>query len=154
MTQITKIISGGQTGADRGGLDASIALGILHGGWCPKGRLAEDGRVPDKYNLQEMPTSDYLKRTEQNVIDSTASIVMTYGKPSGGSLRTVQFAKKHHRLCLCVDLKNAPESLETQIKAWLARLGDNVVLNVAGSRESKAKGIGERVKDVLVGVLS
>ena len=93
MTNITQIISGGQTGADRGGLDAAMALGIPHGGWCPKGRLAEAGRIPDKYNLQETSTKNYLQRTERNVIDSTATILFCYGKPTGGSARTVSFAK-------------------------------------------------------------
>ena len=67
---VSKIISGGQTGADRGGLDAAIELEIPYGGWCPKGRLSEDGVIPNKYKLNEMPSKDYLKRTEQNVIDA------------------------------------------------------------------------------------
>jgi predicted Rossmann-fold nucleotide-binding protein len=67
---LTKIISGGQTGADQAALDAAIELGIPHGGWIPKGRLTEAGPLPEKYNLTEMPTKDYLKRTKQNVADS------------------------------------------------------------------------------------
>ena len=74
---IIKIVSGGQTGADRGGLDASIHCELPHGGWCPKGRKAEDGRIPDKYQLVEMSTSDYLSRTEANVVDSDATVVFT-----------------------------------------------------------------------------
>ena len=64
---LIKIISGGQTGADQAALDAAIALGIPHGGWIPKGRLTEAGPLPEKYNLAEMPTKDYLKRTKHNV---------------------------------------------------------------------------------------
>ncbi len=92
---ITKIISGGQTGADRGGLDAAIYCQIPHGGWCPKGRKAEDGKIPSKYHLKEMNTSDYLSRTEANVVDSDATIVFTEKMATGGSLRTLEFALKH-----------------------------------------------------------
>ncbi len=147
---INKIISGGQTGADRGGLDAAIELGIPHGGWCPKGRLAEDGRIPDKYKLEEMSSKDYLKRTEQNVIDSGATLIFTYGKPTGGSKRTVEFAKKHGRPYLCVDLQESLEDIKSRIKEWLEGFGREVVLNVAGSRESKAAGIEKKVKELLI----
>jgi len=141
-----KIVSGGQTGANRGGLDAAIESGIPHGGWCPKGRLSEDGTIPAKYNLQEMTSKNYLKRTEQNIIDSTATIVFTYGVPTGGSKRTVGFAKKHNRPCLCVDLNSSSGSIKTQMAQWLNSLGVDVILNVAGSRESKCPGIEERVR--------
>ncbi len=147
---IKEIISGGQTGADRGGLDAAIVIGISHGGWCPKGRLAEDGRIPDKYKLEEMGNKNYLKRTEQNVIDSEATLIFTYGKPTGGSKRTVEFAKKHGRPCLCVDLEESLEDINSQIKEWLEGFDREVVLNVAGSRESKAEGIEKKVKELLI----
>ena len=67
---IEKIISGGKTGADQAALDAAIKLGIFHGGWIPKGRITEDGTLPDKYKLQEMSSDSYPKRTLQNVLDS------------------------------------------------------------------------------------
>jgi len=82
---IKKIISGGQTGADRAALDVAIKFNIPHGGWIPKGRIAEDGPLPDKYQLQEMPTSSYPKRTEQNVIDSDGTLIFSRGKPTGGT---------------------------------------------------------------------
>lgn len=72
---ITKIISGGQTGADRGGLDAAIHCGIPHGGWCPKGRIAEDGVIPADYYLNEMASPEYLPRTKANVVDSDATVI-------------------------------------------------------------------------------
>ena len=87
---ITKIISGGQTGADRGGLEAAIEYGIPHDGWCPKGRLAEDGVIPDKYELSEMASKSYLKRTEANVVDSDAIVIFAFGKLTGGSKRTAE----------------------------------------------------------------
>lgn len=67
---ITKIISGGQTGADRAALDFAIKHTIPHGGWIPKGRKTEEGILPDNYQLREMETTSYSKRTEQNIIDS------------------------------------------------------------------------------------
>ncbi len=62
-----KIVSGGQTGADRAALDFAIAHGIPQGGWCPKGRKAEDGPIPDRYQLKETPSDNYAQRTEWNV---------------------------------------------------------------------------------------
>ncbi len=82
---IKKIISGGQTGADRAALDVALKLGISHGGWIPKGRKAEDGPLPDKYQLREMPTGSYPKRTEQNVLDSDGTLIIARGKLTGGS---------------------------------------------------------------------
>ena len=95
---LRKIISGGQTGVDRAVLDASIELGIDHGGWIPKGRLTEDGPFPDKYNLKEMPTSSYPKRTERNVIDSDGTLIISHGNLSGGSLLTRKLATNHGKI--------------------------------------------------------
>ena len=74
---ITRIVSGGQTGADRGGLDATIYCNLPHSGWCPKCRKTEDGRIPDRYHVQEMGSADYLIRTEADVRDSSATVVFT-----------------------------------------------------------------------------
>ncbi len=81
---IKRIISGGQTGADQAALDVAIKLDISHGGWIPKGRLTEDGPLPDKYKLQEMPTSSYPKRTEKNILDSDGTLILSHGKLTGG----------------------------------------------------------------------
>jgi len=157
---IAKIVSGGQTGADRGGLDAAIHCKIPHGGWCPQGRKAEDGVIPEKYQLQETTASGYLKRTEQNVIDSNATIIFTIGEISGGSLKTLEFADIHNKPVLHIDI--GEYSKEETVK-WILRWfqGDvtkptppkNCVLNVAGSRESKAPGIQEKVKAIMMNVL-
>jgi hypothetical protein len=80
---IKKIISGGQTGADRAALDVALKFDIPHGGWIPKGRKAEDGPLPEQYQLQEMPTASYPKRTEQNVIDSDGTLIISRGKLTG-----------------------------------------------------------------------
>ena len=66
----------------------AIELNIPHGGWIPKGKKTEDGIIPDKYQLQEMPTASYPKRTEQNVIDSDGTLILSHGKLSGGSALT------------------------------------------------------------------
>ncbi len=67
---LTKIISDGQTGADRTALDAAIEYGVPHGGWMPKGRRTENGRLPDRYILQETTNIGYPQRTELNILDS------------------------------------------------------------------------------------
>src|SRR3989304_5681242 len=101
---VRQIVTGGQTGVDRGALDAAIARGIPHGGWCPQGRLAEDGRIPDLYQIQENDSPDYTIRTERNVLDSDATLILCRGPLSGGTLLTFHFAKQHQKPCLVVDL--------------------------------------------------
>lgn len=87
---IARIVSGGQTGADRGGLDAAIHCRLPYGGFCPKGRIAEDGTIPARYVLTAMPTTDYLARTEANVVDSDATVIFTNGRMEGWSARTAK----------------------------------------------------------------
>lgn len=95
---VEKIISGGQTGADRAGLDWAITNGVPHGGFCPKGRKAEDGPIPEEYQLQETPTADYLQRNQWNVRDSDATVIFTMGATlGGGSKRTAEFAEKQQK---------------------------------------------------------
>ena len=157
---ITKIVSGGQTGADRGGLDAAIHCKIPHGGWCPKGRKAEDGIIPDKYLLKETSSSGYLPRTEQNVIDSDATLIFTIGKLSGGSLKTMEFAQIHTKPVLRIDIgEYSRKDTVNFILRWFE--GDvtmptparNCIMNIAGQRESKAPGIQEKVKAIMIDVL-
>lgn len=94
---LQKIISGGQTGADQAGLDVAIKHNILHGGAIPKGRMAEDGVLPEKYNLIEMTTKSYPKRIEKNVVDSDGTVIFTHGKLTGGSLLTRKKAVEHDK---------------------------------------------------------
>ena len=135
ITMIKKIISGGQTGADQAALDVAIELDIPHGGWIPKGRLTENGPLPDQYQLREMPTDSYPKRTEQNVIDSDGTLIVSHGKLDGGSTLARKLAKKHGRPCLHVNLrrKSAYEAAE-EIREWI-RTHRIKVLNVAGPCE-------------------
>ena len=146
---VRKIVSGGQTGADRAALDFALEWNISHGGWIPKGRLAEDGRLPEKYRLKEMNTTDYARRTEQNVIDSDATLIFSHGKLTGGSLLTRKMALKHGRPRLHVDLlKTNSFSAAQTIHAWIKeqRIG---VLNVAGPRQSQDKRIYRATFDIL-----
>ena len=134
---IRKIISGGQTGADQAALDAAIKLGIPHGGWIPKGRLTENGPLPDKYKLMEMTGTAYVLRTEQNVIDSNGTLIISHGKLSDGSDYTRKMAIKHHRPWLHIDLNKTPAfKAATLICSWI---DENTIeiLNVAGPRASK-----------------
>jgi len=147
---IQKIISGGQTGADRAGLDAAIESGIEHGGWAPKGRKSEDGVIPERYNLTEMTMGGYPKRTEQNVIDSDGTVIFTYGKLTTGSALTRKIARQKNKPCLHIDL-DVEKNPVFVLKDWLIEW-DIKILNVAGQRASKAAGIHDRVKDIVKSV--
>ena len=135
---LRRIVSGGQTGVDRGALDAAIELGMEHGGKCPRGRLAEDGCIPDRYDLEETDSSRYWIRTEHNVIESDATLIFCWKEPSGGTEFTRRMAIKHGRPYLLFDFTNPPELEDVQ--SWLER--ERVeVLNCAGPRESSCPGI-------------
>lgn len=133
-----KIISGGQTGADRAALDFAVQRSLSHGGWIPKGRLAEDGPLNKKYNLKETRTSDYEERTEKNVVDSDATIVFCRGELSGGSLFTLILAQKHNKPVLVIDLaaKDSENIGVNSVDRWI-RKNNVCTLNVAGPRASK-----------------
>ena len=138
---LERIISGAQTGADRGGLDAALAWGLPIGGWVPRGRKAEDGTVPEKYaGLLETPTADYRARTERNVKDSDATLIFTHGPLSGGSKLTADFCRKHGKPWLQIDFAVEGDRDYRFAALWLQDHGARVV-NVAGQRESKAPGI-------------
>lgn len=139
-------MSGGQTGVDRAGLEAALALGIEHGGWCPKGRLSEDGSIPSRYELQEMDSPEYPPRTEQNVVDSDATLILYEGKLKGGTLLTQRLAKRHNRDCLCVKID--PKNLD-RLREWLAQTRPSV-LNVAGPRDSSQPKIEARALEFLL----
>jgi len=149
---IKKIISGGQTGADRTALDVAIKFNIPHGGWIPKGRKTEDGPLSDKYQLQEMSTGSYPKRTEQNVIDSDGTLIISHGSLKGGSKLTQKCAHKHHKTCLHINLNEIPDyNAVFLVRKWMYE-NDVEILNVAGSRASKDPEIYKKVFDITKGV--
>ena len=146
MKPIT-IVSGGQTGADRAALDWALKHNLPCGGWCPKGRKAEDGPIDSEYPLKETPSASYLQRTEWNVRDSDATVLFSILPTlSGGSKKTVDFARKHKRpwLHLCAADGAAAEKL----RAFVEEHGVKV-LNAAGPRASKEPGVGEFVMRTL-----
>ena len=130
------ILSGGQTGADRAALDAALALGVPCGGHCPLGRRAEDGPVPTRYPLVELPTPSYPARTRRNVADSDGTVVLAFGPVSSGSRLTVDLCRALGKPCLTVDadLTTAGEAAVLMVVFLLRhRIG---TLNVAGPRAS------------------
>jgi hypothetical protein len=144
------IVSGGQTGADRAALDWAMAHDIRHGGWCPKGRLAEDGPIDPRYQLKETPSSDYSQRTEWNVRDSDGTVVFSI-KPmlTGGSKKTVDLARKHGKPVLHIwrhcDSSSAPEH---ELFRFVAEHGIRT-LNVAGPCASNEPEVAEFIKNIL-----
>ncbi len=152
-----KIISGGQTGVDRGALDTAIALGIEHGGWCPAGRLSEDGTIPSRYELTETDSPDYPARTKQNVIDSDATLILYERKLKGGTLLTQRLCKtnsvKHHSVRLDHDTDTKLAEAIEQAQSWLNKTKPTV-LNIAGPRESNYPGIEARSMQFLLKVFA
>lgn len=153
MGLLTKIMSGGQTGADRGALDFAIKFNIPHGGWITKGRRTESGPLPEFYNLKEMDTRDYPARTRQNIIDSDGTVIIARGALTGGSALTYRFAQKIGKWVCRINL------LEQDIFEVAFILHDFIleqsirVLNVAGSRASHDPDIYYDVKAILAAVL-
>lgn len=131
-----RIVSGGQTGVDRGALDAALEAGAPCGGACPAGRRAEDGRIPDRYPVTPLAAADYVTRTEANVRDTDATLILCPGPPAGGTALTVRFAERHGRpVCLIDAERLAPEEAGREARRFVADHGVRR-LNVAGPRAS------------------
>ena len=148
-----RIVSGGQTGVDRAALDFAIEHGFEHGGWCPRGRLAEDGTIPPMYALRETDSAEYDERTEKNVLDSDATLIVTRNPElSGGTAFTKFCAEKHGRPLLVIYERDGV----TKGAAVLSKcIRQNKVrsLNVAGPRESQAPGVAKFVRELLEAAL-
>lgn len=151
--RIRRLVSGGQTGADRGGLDAALLLGLDHGGWCPRGRRAEDGSIPLGYRMRETASHHYAVRTEMNVIDSDATLIIGRGALAGGSALTARLSAAHGKPWLYVDLNTSTrDQAARRVQAWLRSLAI-AVLNIAGPRESQSPGIADATRALLLDVL-
>jgi len=138
---VSRIVSGGQTGADRAALDWAIRNNVPHGGWCPRGRKAEDGPLDAKYLLQETESASYLHRTRQNVIDSDGTLIVNLGTLDGGTLATVKLAQELDKPHIVLQLDSgAGDDAAQQLMDWLTRESISN-LNIAGPRESKRPGI-------------
>ena len=136
MTRL-KIVSGGQTGVDRTALDIALALGLPVGGWCPKGRRAEDGVIPDCYPLVETLERNYQVRTRRNIEDSDGTLILKLGALDGGTALTVAYARQIGKPCRVVALETGIEP--AAFRAWLDE-HRIAVLNVAGPRERQRSG--------------
>jgi hypothetical protein len=135
---LSRLISGGQTGVDRAALDVALKRGLPCGGWCPRGRRAEDGPIDARYPLQETPSDSYPQRTRWNVRDSDGTLILTRGQPDRGTALTIRLAAQRQTPLLVLDLSDDPEPAKAA--AWVREQGVRV-LNVAGPRESSASGI-------------
>lgn len=147
MSAPLKIVSGGQTGADIAALDWAISRGLPHGGWCPRGRKAENGIIPSRYNLQETESEDYAERTERNVVESDGTVIFTIRDLlEGGSRYTWECAIRHNKpvLHLHSGLKQPGRLLADFILEHRIR-----ILNVAGPRASAEPTVGSFVQATL-----
>ena len=151
VVAILRIFSGGQTGVDRAALDVAIELGLEHGGWCPQGRRAEDGRIHPRYRLWETDDKDYSSRTRLNVADTDGTLLLNRGKLEGGSELTAQLAEQLQKPLLLVNLDHPVDA--GIFKEWLNRHRIDT-LNIAGPRESKQPGIYQQAVNLLRRLLS
>ncbi len=146
-----KVISGGQTGVDRAALDAAIFCDLETGGWCPKGRRAEDGVIPVHYSLKETPTSDYAQRTKWNILKGNATLVLTTGPLGGGTALTLRLAQERRKDHLIAH--PGRNSDIARVVDWVRRRQIRI-LNVAGPRESTLPGIYARSYEFLTAVFA
>jgi hypothetical protein len=154
-TKIKTIISGGQTGADRAAFDFALENGIAISGFVPKNRRAEDGRISADYpNLTETAVRNYAVRTELNVQNSDATLIVSHGKLTRGSLLTKKFAAKHEKPFLHVDfLATSIEDAAETVRRWLASVKCKK-LNIAGARASTDPEIYEKTKQFLAALFA
>jgi hypothetical protein len=149
LTRRLRIVSGGQTGVDRGALDAALAHGCAGAGWCPQGRRAEDGVIPARYPLRELPGGGYRERTRQNVADSDATLIITFGPARGGTAATRADCRRLGRPWLLIDAAACPvDAAVGQLAAFVAAHAVQV-LNVAGPRASGAPAAYRYARDLL-----
>jgi hypothetical protein len=146
---IQKIISGGQTGADRAALDFALAHGIPHSGWCPLGRMAEDGAIPARYQLIETPSPDYAQRTEWNVRDADGTVIFSVAPVlAGGSGYTAEIAQRDGKPLLHLSRERDGAMAGQKLRQFLTKHRIRT-LNVAGPRHSQEPGVAEFARETL-----
>ncbi|MBF0302839.1 MAG: putative molybdenum carrier protein [Desulfamplus sp.] len=146
---LKKIISGGQTGADRAALDTAIKFNLSHGGWIPAGRKAEDGTVPEHYDLTAMESDSYPERTEKNVVESDGTLIVSHGMLTGGSLLTKKIASKRSKPWYHIDLMEMDEFEGAVTLHEFVDENEIEILNVAGTRASQDPFIYRSVKSII-----
>jgi hypothetical protein len=152
---LARLVSGGQSGVDRAALDAALELGILCGGWCPRGRKAEDGRIRDRYPLTETPSGGYRQRTKWNVRDSDGTLILAWGELTDGTLLTWNVCRSAGKPHLVIDLAveaNRAAAVEAA-RTWLVANLVGGTLNVAGPRASQDPSIYDRARAFLLALL-
>lgn len=153
--RFAKIISGEQTGVDRAALDVAIELGIPHGGYCPRGRCTEDGRIPSRYKLVELPHSSYAVRTAANVAECERLLILCPGRHmSSGTLLTREFSRAMGRPLLVASTRTPSTQNASWVRRWLDEPDILMTLMIAGPRESKVPGIYEATRRLLREVLA
>jgi len=135
-----RIVSGAQTGVDRGALDAALKIGFACGGWCPPGRLAEDGVIPPRYPVHELDSGGYRKRTIQNVMDSDGTLVIHFGGAEGGTALTLGQCGRCGKPHLSIDASATAAEHAASLAAAFVIEHQIRTLNVAGPRASKEPG--------------
>lgn len=143
---VHQIITGGQTGVDRAAMDFALEHDIPLGGWCPKGRTAEDGVLDPKYPLRETPSEQYVQRTQWNIRDSDGVLILARGKIYGGTAVGVSQAQLLHKPVLIVDVTQPPDV--SAVRQWIHAHGISR-LGVGGPRESHSLGIYQATKEFL-----
>ena len=146
-----KIVSGGQTGVDRAALDVALELGLDCGGWCPAGRRAEDGVIDARYPLIQTPSDHPAQRTEWNVRDSDATLLLTGAGPSPGTALARDVARRLGRPVHTFSADALPDVGAFRRWTQVCRVR---TLNVAGPRESESPGVYEKSRAVLRALLS
>ncbi|WP_170330823.1 putative molybdenum carrier protein [Ruegeria arenilitoris] len=144
-----KIVSGGQTGVDIAALDFARRNGFVYGGWVPKGRANESGRIPDHFTgLRETNSEDVAERTRRNVILGDATLIFIDGSTSPGTQLTIDFAKETGKPHLVIDVRKGTDACAQKVRQWLRSIPASV-LNIAGPRASEAPQIGLQVRAIL-----
>lgn len=154
MVGVTRVVSGAQTGVDRAALDVALELRIPCGGWVPRGRLDEDGVIPERYpNLVETSSADWDERTRANVRDSDGTLIVSRGPLTGGSKFTREAARSMGRPVLHLDLAETPVGEADRIARRWIHANQIRTLNVAGPRASKDPGLHSIASALLSDVL-
>jgi hypothetical protein len=135
---LTKIVSGGQTGVDRGALDAALECDFPCGGWCPRGRRAEDGPIAKTYPLTEMTHGGYRHRTIQNIIDSDGTAILYFDQVEGGTELTLLHCLRQHKPCKLIDGAEITVPRAAQLIAEFVAVHGIQTLNIAGPRQRKS----------------
>ena len=135
-----KIVSGAQTGVDRAALDAALEKNVPCGGWCPAGRKAEDGTIPESYPVRELKAGGYSERTIKNVQDSDGTVIIYFGQLSGGTEETLRYCLNEKKPYLLLDGLDASTGRAAQRILEFLRLLPGGILNFAGPRASSEPG--------------